>query len=71
MPLAIPKFFFWLGGIEVPETIYFFFFFYLLMNPMFAEHEVIFEIYDFVFSRTCQGFFHKKRNEISEHVGNI
>ena len=49
----------------------FFFLFYLLMNPMFEEHEVIFETYDFVFSRTCQGSFHKKRNAMSEHVRNM
>ena len=71
MPLAISKLFKWLGGIEVPETICFSSLFYLLMNPMFEEHEVIFETYDFVFSRTCQGSFRKKRNEMSEHVGNI
>ena len=71
MPLAIPKFFFLAGWYGGAGNDMFFFFFYLLMIPRFEEHEVIFETYDFVFSRTCQGSFHKKRNEMSEHVRNI
>ena len=63
--LPYQSFFFWLGGIEVPEADMFFFFFYLLMNPMFEEYEVIFETYDFVFSRTCHRILPQEfRNEM-------